>query len=65
MTKQQQQNGIFYFIPKTANIAIADSNVTFEELQEIICNLSFDTPNATVNYAIEVCPQTNIKSEKN
>ena len=44
----------YFYIPKTANVAISDKSVTFRELADIVSELSFDSPDAVVNYKIEV-----------
>ena len=54
----KKKSGRYYHVPSTANLTIADRQVTYQELNEVISNLSFDAPGAVVNYSIEVCPQT-------
>ena len=54
---KNKSTGQYYFVPQTASFGIADRDVSYEELIDIICNLSFDNPKGRVSYSIEVTPQ--------
>ena len=46
----------FYWLPTEAKIGVSDTRVSFEELANLVASLSFDRPDALVNYSIEVVP---------
>lgn len=46
--------GNYFYVPDTARVAIADNEVSLEELANLIASISFDNPTAKVNYSIEV-----------
>ena len=56
MNGKMNSKSNYFYVPETATISLSDDSVSFTDLYNIISNLSFDSPNATINYKIEVVP---------
>lgn len=55
----EKRHGQFYWLPPKAKIGVSDTEVSFQDLANLVASLSFDNPTAKVNYTIEVVPKEN------
>lgn len=53
------RQGKYYHLPENAKVIVSEKGVSYQDLTEMICNLTFDAPGATINYSIEVLAEHN------